>query len=167
MTKSKPLFSLLLFLCLVVAAPFIGGCFNPAGVSFLWICAFGALLLAPGAFGIGSKVRALCAAAFFIFVIISAGVNRFPYFGLTSALYAGSLLAAYVCAKKFFDEGKTLPVLRLLSLAAGVMCLWGIRDYAVMAGGGPEFWASVFPPVTKPACSAHSKTPTTWPGIWR
>ncbi|MBO7393456.1 MAG: O-antigen ligase family protein [Abditibacteriota bacterium] len=144
MTKPKPLFSLLLFLCLVVAAPFIGGCFNPAGVSFLWICAFGALLLAPGAVGIGSKVRALCAAAFFILVIISAGVNRFPYFGLTSVLYAGSLLAAYVCAKKFFDEGKTLPVLRLLSLAAGVMCLWGIRDYAVMAGGGPEFWASVF-----------------------
>ena len=86
MTKPKPLFSFLLFLFLIAAAPFIGGCFNPVGVSFLWICAFGALLLAPSAFGIGSKVRALCAAAFFILVIISAGVNRFPYFGLTSVL---------------------------------------------------------------------------------
>lgn len=141
-----------LLLSALALAPFVGGGFGELAAGVLQILVIG---------GIGSRLllgRKDCAgwtrvpgvwflAAFAILMIASTTVTHCLYFSLTQLLFAFACLGAYVLAATVCrDKRIAAAAVWTLLTAAMLAAVLGIHEYAMSAGGGPNFWRSILRP---------------------
>ena len=137
------------FLAALILAPVIGGGFGELTNAILQILVFGgiaAYLLFPGRDG-GTWARApglvplaVLALVFVVSVIFSESV----YVSLRQLLFLSACLGGYVLAASLCRDSRiAAAAVWGVVLSALIICVLGIRHYAISTGGGAEFWQSL------------------------
>ncbi|MCL5104126.1 MAG: O-antigen ligase family protein [Armatimonadetes bacterium] len=133
----------------LVLAPIIGGGFGELTNAILQILVFGAIavyLLFPGR-DRGGWLRApgmIPMAIFFLAVLISTFFTEALYPSLTQILFISACLGAYMLSASLSRDPKVAAILVSGAvLSALIICVDGVRDYAISTGGGRLFWESL------------------------
>lgn len=157
-----------LLLSALALAPFVGGGFGELAGGVLQILVFGGIglrlastspspPLAKGGKGgvLGRKDSGGWArvpgmwfvAAFAVLMVASTFTTHSIYFSLNQLLFAFACLGAFVLAAAVCRD-KRIAAAAVWALLASAMLVsvLGIREYALSAGGGPDFWKAILSP---------------------
>lgn len=138
-----------LILAALFLAPIIGGGFGELPIAIVL------LLILPGVIAhlaLTSKTsdgfpRAPGLRPLIVFLalcVVAAFFTRDTYLTVTQLVLVFGLVAAYALSAALCRDSRiAAAAVWTLVLAALVICVIGVRDYAIVTGGGPRFWASL------------------------
>lgn len=141
--------SAVLLIAALILAPIIGGGFGELTNSILQILIFGAAV----AFVVMSRregrgwprVPALMPLAVFLVIVLVSGLTtEAVYSSLTQILILFACLIGYTLAAALARDNRiAAAAVWGVAISALIICVLGIRDYAISTGGGAAFWRSL------------------------
>lgn len=141
-----------LLLSALALAPFIGGGFGELAGGILQVLVIGGIgirLLLGGkkAAGWAQVPGAWFLAAFVILTIVAAFTTHCVYFSLNAILFTFACLGAYILSAAVCRDKRIAAAAVWVLLASAMLAaVLGIHEYALSAGGGPNFWKAVLKP---------------------
>jgi len=141
-----------LLLSALALAPFVGGGFGELAGGVLKILVFGGigvrLLLGRKDSGGWARVPGVWfLAAFVALILASTATTHCIYFSLNQLLLTFACLGAFALAASVCqDKRVAAAAVWVLLVSAMLVSVFGIREYALSAGGGSSFWKAILRP---------------------